>query len=345
MEEKKSFFIPVMPKPWPQVERQYPISRRENLMLAMNHQKPVWMPNLYGSSQEFRSTIARDSPIERTQDSTDWFGVEYKYSEAQGSNTPQGNLLNDITEWEDKIKWPDLSQFDWEADGKTIERNPELALFMRMSNGPFERLHMIEGFEQALVDLITEPEAVEAYLERLVDFKIDMFNHIRDHVELDYILAADDWGTMRAPFFSTDAFEKTILRPTKRFVKAVQARGTKFIAHCCGVIEQFVPYMVDEIGFDVLEIQSNLNDVSTILAKYGDRVTVEFHSAAQLVHDPDMTEERIREYGRAIVDNYGAHAVAGAGTIVSVSSSFENIYYALEGELYDYSLEKYKGLK
>ena len=345
MEEKKSFFIPVIPKQWPQPERKYPVSRRENLMLAMNHKKPVWMPGLYSSSKEFRSTIARDSPIERTQNTTDWFGVEYIYSEAQGSNTPQGNLLNDITEWEDKIRWPDLNQFDWEADGKLFERDPALATFMRMSNGPFERMHMIEGFEQALVDLITEPEAVEAFLERLVDFKIDLFNRIRDHVELDFIVAADDWGTMRAPFFSTAAFEETILRPTKRFVKAVQSRGTKFVAHCCGVVEQFVPYMVDEIGFDVLEIQGNLNDVSGILAKYGDRVTVEFQSAAQLVHDPDMTEERIREYGRAIVDNYGAHNVSGAGVVVNVGSSFERIYYALEGELYDYSRAKYAGLK
>ena len=336
--------IPVMPKLWPPVEREYPITPGENLMLAINHQKPVWMPDLYASSQLFASAIARDSPPERTQDTTDWFGVEYKYSEAQGSNTPMGNVLNDITEWEDKISWPDLDQFDWEADAKRLERNESLALFMRMSNGPFERLHMIEGFEQALIDILTEPEAVKAYLMRLVDFKIDLFNHIRDYVPLDFIMAADDWGTMRAPFFSTDTFEKTILEPTKRFVKAVHERGTKFISHCCGVIEPFVPYMVEEIGFDGIEIQEELNDISGIIAKYGDRFTVKCAAPSMLVHDPDTSEEQVREYARGVVDAYGAHRVHGAGAIISLSSSFENIYYALENEIYEYSKSCYSGL-
>jgi len=340
----KDIKIPTIPPMWPPVKRDYPVTPRENLMLALNHKKPYWMPDYYKSSQMFLSSIARDAPIERDRDAVDWFGVEYKFSAMQGSNTPMGNVLNDITEWEEKIKWPDLKQFDWAADGARLERDESLALYMRMSNGPFERLHALEGFEQALIDLITEPEAVRAFLERLVDFKIELFNCIRDHVPLDYIVAADDWGTARAPFFSTETFEKTILEPTKRFVKAVQARGTKFIAHCCGVIEPFVPYMVEEIGFDGIEIQTTLNDVAAILEKYGDRITVNYAVKAELVHDPDTTEEQIRSYVRGIVDNYGAHVVPGSGVMINCTSSFENIYYAMEDEVYTYSRSCYEGL-
>ena len=333
--------IPVMPKPWPLVKREYPVTPKENLMLALNQSKPVWMPDLYASSQIFQSSVARDSPIERDRDTTDWFGVEYKYSEAQCSNTPQGNVLNDITEWEDKIAWPDLDQFDWEADAKRIERDDSLALFMRMSNGLFERLHMLEKFEQALIDLVTEPETVEAYLFRLADFKIDLFNHIRDHVPFDYIIAADDWGTMRAPFFSTATFEKTILGPTKRFVKAVQARGTKFVSHCCGVIEPFVPYMVEEIGFDAIEIQQEINDISAIISKYGDRITVKCSPPGKLVHDPDVTKEALCEYARSFVETYGAHVKPGSGAVVSLTSSFEKTYYTIDNEYYEYSKSCY----
>ena len=209
-----------------------------------------------------------------------------------------------------------------------------------MSNGPFERLHMIEGFEQALMDIILEPEAVHAFMMRLVDFKIELFNRIRDHVPLDYIIAADDWGTMRAPFFSTKTFEQTILEPTVRFVKAVHDRGTKFIAHCCGKIDPFVPYMVEEIGFDVLEIQS-FNDIPGILKKYGDRVTVEYGANAKLTNDPDTTQAQIRSHAREIVDNFGAQAVAGSGVVMHMSSGREDLYYALEEELYEYSKTRY----
>ena len=145
-------------------------------MLALNHEKPYWMADFYASSQVFVSSIAQDAPIERTKDTTDWFGVEYKFSEAQGSNTPMGNVLNDITEWEEKIKWPDLSQFDWASDGAQLERDESLALYMRKQRlsvsmplkgltGPHRPHH--------------RPEAVRAFLERLVD-KIELFNCIRD---------------------------------------------------------------------------------------------------------------------------------------------------------------------
>ncbi len=344
MAVKKHVSIPVMPKPWPLRARDYPISPRENLLRALSHDKPVWMPNLYGSSQAYQSSVACDSPIEREADAIDWFGVEYKYSEAQGSNTPQGNVMNDITEWEEKVHWEDLSKYDWEADAKRLQRDESLALFMRMSNGPFERLHMLEGFEQALVDLILEPEAVHAFMMRLVDFKIDLFNRIRDHVPLDYIVAGDDWGTMRAPFFSTAMFEKTILEPTARFARAVQSRGTKFILHCCGVIDCFVPYMVEEIGVDGLEIQK-INDIPYILNKYGDRVTVEYHTDPFLCYDPDATEEEVRLHAKGIVDRFGAHVVPGAGVVINMSSGFEKLFYPMEETFYEYSKEMYSGLR
>ena len=318
-------------------------------MLAMNHEKPVWMPNLFASSQLFGSKIANDSPPAhmRQSETTDWFGVEYKYSEAYGSNTPQGNVLDCVTEWEEKIVWPDLDQFDWATEAKEFmkERDESQALYMRMSNGLFERLHMIEGFDQALTDLLLEPEAVQDYLFAVADFKIDLFNHIRDHLELDFIVAADDWGTMRAPFFSTDTFEKTILEPTKRFVKGVHARGTKFVAHCCGVIEHFVPYMVDEIGFDVLEIQTNLNDIGAIFAKYGDRTTIECSIARPALADPNITADEVRILAREMVDAYGAHAVPGPGALAMMFNPVEHVYNALEEEIYEYSKKRYEGLR
>ena len=336
--------IALIGKPLPLPERNYPITPRENLMLALNNKKPVWMPNLYGTSQFYASAIARDSPPERDRDTTDWFGVSYKYSAAYNSNTPQGDALSKITNWEKEVHWEDLSKYDWAADGARLQRNPDQALYMRMSNGPFERLHMIEGFEQALEDILLEPEAVHDFLMRLVDFKIELFNRIRDHVPLDFIVAADDWGTMRAPFFSTKTFEQTILEPTVRFVEAVHARGTKFVAHCCGVVEPFVPYMVEEIGYDCLEIQ-DLNDKAAILKKYGDRVTVELSTSVKLDGDKETVAQEARRHAREVVDTYGAQAVPGAGGVAMIFSASEEVFYPLEEELYEYSKRQYAGLR
>ncbi|NLB28689.1 MAG: hypothetical protein GX823_00450 [Clostridiales bacterium] len=343
MAESKNIAIPLMHKVWELPEREYPITQRENLMRALRHEKPMWIPNMYGSSQIYASKLERDNPPWGVDFTTDWFGVQYKYSEAQSSSTPLGNVMGDITEWETALHWEDLSKYDWKSEAESFVRDETKALYMMMANGPFERLHGLEGFEQALVDLVTEPEAVRAYMERVVDFRLELFNEIRDCIEIDYVIGSDDWGTMRAPFFSVKTFEETILQPTIRFVKGIKARGVKFISHCCGVIEPFIPYLVEEIGVDGLEIQP-LNDFSAIFEKYGDRVTIECAPNAKLMYNPDTTEEQVRAHARSFADKYGAHAVRGPGAIMNVTGGFEKSFYAFENELYEYSCRLYSAI-
>ena len=334
-----SFKIPLMTPIRPTPERDTPISPRENLMLALNHQKPLWMPNLYADSQCVLSKCNRDTAPRKDADGYDWFGTYYKYSPVQFSNTPTAGVFKEIGEWRDKVKWPDLNAIDWTADLEGFVRDERLALYTRMSNGPFERLHFFEGFEQALMDIFVEPEECRAFFERYVDHRIEVFNHMRDVFPFDYIVAADDYSTARAPFFSTELYEKILLEPTRRFVKAVQARGTKFIAHCCGMIDVFIPYFAD-LGVDGLEIQS-MNDISSIYEKYGDKLTVEYATDKYVVFDPENDEAALRQHVRDIVDQYGAHKVNGAGVVMNIGADTDERYFPMEDELYNYSRKLY----
>lgn len=331
--------IPAMSPSWPPVERISPISPRENLMLALEHKKPLWMPNLYADSQMVISRLNRDG-VPKDREGYDWFGTWYAYSPSVGLNQPSGGVFDEVTEWREKVKWPDLQSIDWKSELESFHRDERKALYMRFSNGIFERLHAFEDFEQAMVDLITEPDECRALFERIADYKIELFNCLRDVYPLDYIVAADDYGTARGPFFSTELFEATILEPTRRFVKAVQARGTKFIAHCCGKVDVFIPYLVEELGVDGLEIQ-DINDIPGIMAKYGDRVLVEYKADPNIVHDDEASGETMLEHIRSIVDNFGACAFPGSGVAMNLQSSFRDKYYLMEEELYRYSLAKY----
>lgn len=333
--------IPMMSPTWPPVERETPISPRENLLLALEHKKPMWMPNLYADSQVVVARSNRDG-VPKDREGYDWFGAWYEYSPEVGINMPRGGVFDEVTEWREKVKWPDLQAIDWRQDAEGFVRDENRALYMRFSNGIFERLHGFEDFEQAMVDLITEPEECRALFERIADYKIELFNCLRDVFPLDYIVAADDYGTARGPFFSTKLFEQTLLEPTRRFAKAVQARGTKFIAHCCGKVDDFIPYLVEEIGVDGLEIQ-DLNDIPGILSRYGDRVLIEYKANPEIVHDDEVDGETMKAHIRSIVDTYGAHCSPGAGVALNLQSSFRDKYYLMEEELYRYSFEKYSG--
>ena len=69
------------------------------------------------------------------------------------------------------VKFPDLDAWDWskveEIDHiSEIDRENKVFEIMFV-NGPFERLHMLMGFENALCALLTDPEEVEGILQHL----------------------------------------------------------------------------------------------------------------------------------------------------------------------------------
>ena len=346
MSDNNQFKVPTKNPVFPQIDRDYPIPEKENLLNALNHEKPLWMPNLEGASQNL---WFMGDPIPKVPDGaqyTNMWGITYQYSEAQESATPMNSILNDISEWKEKLVWPSNGpdDFDFEADMKSITRNENQLFTGRMPSACFEQLHMLEGFEQALIDMFTEPEAVRELFETMVDFYIERFKHAQAAYNLDYVFYHDDWGTARGPFFSIDLFKETILPPTIRLIKEYKKSGIPVIFHNCGLVDDFVPYMVDEIGADGLQIQV-INDLGGIIKTYGDRTTVECRRPDPfLLFDPQTTEAQIRELGRWIVDNFGAHVNPGAGAVCTIQAPTAEVYYTLEEEIFKYSLDKYRNL-
>ena len=336
--------IPIMPPAYEPVVRDSPITPRENLMRAFNHEKPMWMPNLYADSQICVAKSSHDMAPTKAAAGVDWFGTNYIFSPEVGINMPHGGVFDEVTEWREKVKWPDLDAIDWSHDADGFVRDERKALYMRFSNGIFERLHAFEPFEQALMDLLLEPEECRDLFERLADYKIDLFNHIRDVFPLDYLVAADDYGTALAPFFSTEVYEELLLEPTRRFVQAVQTRGTKFFAHCCGKVEVFVPYFADDLKVDGIEIQ-DINDLPKIVHTYGDRLLIEVKADPQVVYDDEATDAQLIAHARQLVDTFGAQANPGSGAVMCLGCGSAHGFYLMEEELYRYSSEKYAGLQ
>lgn len=337
---RKDISIPVMPPKMAGVERDYPISKRENLLRAFDHEKPLWMPALYESTQWVFPSAFNDMPLDQTRDGEDWFGTKYKYAPAQCGCTPEPGVLTEIGEWREKVKWPDLDALDWAADLPGFRRDPGLALATRLGNGNFERLHMFEGFEQCLCDLLLEPEECKAFFDRLSEYKIDLFRHMHAVYSFDYVCNNDDWANAKSQFFSNDTFEETLLDSAVALARAVHAAGCRYMVHCCGKMESFLPYLVNDIHADLLEIQ-NINDVRAILDNYGNKITPMIVPDPYIMYDPDTTAEQARAHARSLVDRYGAHTCAGSGAVVRLIGAFPESYYAFEDEIYQYSREKY----
>ena len=314
-----------------------PVSKRENLMMALNHEKPLWMPSLYRDSQYVNCKTSQDKP-RRQANGTDWFGTRYNH------NIPTGGVMDDVTEWREKVIFPDLDALDWSHDADTFVRDEELCCYTRLYNGIFERLHGFEGFEQAFVDMMVEEEECGEFFLRMAQYKIDLFNKFADCFPLDFVVCEDDYGTARAPMFSTDMYEDLLYEPTRLFVEGVHKRGVKFFAHCCGSVAPFIPYFV-EMGVDGIEIQGDINDLHTIMQKYGDKLLIEIQPDLAAAQEADYSEETLIAAARSVVDSYGAHANPGPGGTCKAFAGGHDQNLILNDEIIRYSMEKYASVR
>jgi len=339
------FVIPVLAPKMPKARHDYPISERENLMRAFRHEKPKYIPCLYQATQFYMPKSYAEGNRMRVSEGKDWFGTRFIYeAKQQGVTAVPPYVLQDIYEWREKVIFPDLDSMDWSPDDPNFVRDDNLALACRcLWHGTFESLHFLEGVEQCLVDLYSEPEECLAFFQRMTDFKIELFHQQLKNCAFDYVCHNDDWSTSQSLMFSPQLFEQTLLEPHIRLSEAVRETGARYMVHCCGKMEAWLPYIVNDLKADVVEIQ-NINDTQYILDTYGDKLTVEFCPDLNIMYDPKTTEQEAREYARSIVDKYGAHKNKGSGIVVHLHGNKAESYYAFEDELYNYSLRMYADL-
>lgn len=251
------------------------VTRKENALLAYNHQIPKTVPNMFIDV----SIIQAAPEIDRypgLESGKDMWGVEWQYvPSAKAPMTDAGQyMLEDICDWKEVVKFPDLESIDWEKQaqidlhtdwgdanngkgihplegGKTALDDGQACLVLLL-NGPFERMHALMGFENALMALATDPEACSEFVSAFTDYRIEYIKKIKQYYPADIINCHDDYGTKNNMFMSLETW-RTIFKPhQERLVKAVHEMGLIYQHHSCGYIEPLIPELI-EIGVDALD--------------------------------------------------------------------------------------------
>jgi uroporphyrinogen decarboxylase len=119
-----------------------------------------------------------------------------------------------------------------------------------------ERMQMLRGFENTLMDFYTEPAKVEKNLDMILEFKIAHFKelHRRFGDRINGLFLTDDWGTQDNTFISDEMFKDFFLGRYKILAEAIHSHGWHFILHSDGRINNFIPMFI-EAGIDVLNLQ------------------------------------------------------------------------------------------
>ena len=331
-------FPAMMQAPKPPLEpREH--STVENYIRCVTGNQPYWMPFKSMETQIVWPDAMEEHPVPETVDGYDWWGVYWQWvPSAGGSITKPGTrVIHDMANWENDVEWPDLSLVDFETDGKKIAANldPNRVHIYECVEGLTERLHEMMPFEEFLLSFYTEPEALERFLQKMADYKIESCEKIfKYYGRVDGICYHDDWGTQRAGFYSNEMFREQIMPATKRFFDYVKSQGKFIELHSCGKNIQYCEEMI-ELGIDMWSPQLPINDPDELYQHSGTRMGFAFNIPIA----PTDTEEQIRLKVDEFVEKYGATGRVMASAWAAPAQSA-----IAADELYKFSTQYYNKL-
>ncbi len=282
------------------------MTERENLLTALGGGTPRWIPD-FSVATDMRVCSAVRDRYDGRGGGCDSYGVHWTTDEKTGQPTPTPGLkrLPDITRWREESLFPDLSGVDWVATAEQDLRGvdpTERAFALLQPFGLFERLHCLMGFEDAFCNFHEQPEAMHELIDAIVDFKVAVLEKVLPLYRPDVVEYMDDWGSEGAPFFSMDLFDEFLRPGTQRIVDVVHAHGARFLMHCDGKVEAFVPAMV-EMGVDAWNPCQVMNDVRGLKTRYQNRLAFFYGLDNQGVLDREgVTEAELRQEVRRAID-------------------------------------------
>lgn len=327
-----------------------PITPLENFKRVVARQNPLWVPN---SLVDFQNLMFQDLAIgpqisadfhrEATEDYefTDWFCVPLTWVVSAGgaTNTPNTHLLEDITEWEKVIKFPVVSDWDWQTKADAFMKNeydPTKVLHIDLHNGCIQRLiAVLGGYTEGMFALALEPEAVLAFFERLADHMIELVDLLCSLYPVNLMTIHDDWGTEKDTFFSSKMMEDLVYGPTKRIIDHIKSKGCAYMQHSCGNVTRFIPYMID-MGTDLLQIQRRAVDIPAMKIKYGDKIG--FNTGIEgAIPGVTYSKDEMNQMIRNTIEIYGK----GGGFYANIYDRNPEFLWHTVSELYASSREYY----
>ncbi|MGA2763855.1 MAG: uroporphyrinogen decarboxylase family protein [Spirochaetia bacterium] len=171
----------------------------------------------------------------------------------------------------DAHRWPDPAWFDYEALPAVINEalDGDDKCVMVGNGNIFETSWYMRGFQQMLMDVMTEEELVHRIMERVTRFSVEFFTRVLAAARgrVDLIFTADDIGDQRGLLMPLSKWEKLLKPYHYRLNQAIHAHGAKVIYHTDGSIMAAVDGLMS-MGIDVLQaLQFSADNMDPVALK------------------------------------------------------------------------------
>lgn len=321
------------------------IKPRDNVILAMKHKEPYWIPNNITDCDIVLQQAVQER-YEGTTEGKDEFGVEFVYDkESRGPVVRPGyKTFDEIEEWHNLV-FPDLENRDWEAlaakDTANWDRENKFSI-VQLYNGMFERAHIMMGFQEVLMALLEEPEEMEAWFKAFTDYRCALIKKIAQYYKPDAIMIFDDYGAKQSMMFSPSIWREMIKPQLKRMVDTAHECGMFYILHGCGYYKPIFPDIV-ELGVDGVHPVQVSNDPMELKEKYGkDICFCGGFDNVDILDNEHCTEEQTREEVRRVLTDLapGGSYLAWRSFLITHPDVFMDEYWKIVGPQKEAALAK-----
>jgi uroporphyrinogen decarboxylase len=237
----------------------------------------------------------------------DVFGVEYAQVDfgsgiyAEPVSCPLARF-HSVEEIERNYQWPDPDWWDYSQIPDQVAAFEDHPIRGGGSE-PFLIYKSLRGQEQAMIDLVENPEIVKYCLDRLFELAyqdtLRIYEAIPGKVTLSYV--AEDLGGQRNLLFSPRQIREFLFPGMKRIIELARQAGATVFHHDDGNVTRILPDLI-ELGIQVLNpIQWRADGMDRAMLKrqYGDRLI--FHGAMD--NQYTLPFGTVAEVRQEVVDN------------------------------------------
>lgn len=135
----------------------------------------------------------------------------------------------------------------------------------------FERLWMLRGFNNMLMDPYIDYENFHMLQEKVLDFnlrQIDMWKEAK----ADAVYFSDDWGSQRALLMNPEDWRRIYKPAYREMFRRVKENEMHVFMHLCGNVKDIIPDLI-EIGLNVLNpVQPQAMDIDELSLRFGGKL-------------------------------------------------------------------------
>lgn len=289
--------------PYSDIEQlHYPITPKENMLRFYRGEDYEWIPDTYSDVVDLTPDIDPDNIACGYEGGVDSFGVTWEALEngLPAMVRPGNPKLDDLENWE-RLTISDPDTWDWKGCAEKYKVFHRERYFRGgLPTALFERLIDVLEFENAAIALLSQPEDVEAFLNRVTEYNLKVMKHFHEDFQVDGFFVSDDWSAQLAPFFSPQIARDLLLPHLKKMVDYAHSLGKQFTLHSCGNGLAFIPIWI-EAGVDGWQFQESAIDIDEAIRLADGKLKLEGY----WVIPEGLNDEESARYQEDIMRRYG----------------------------------------